>query len=61
MEIIRCGSCNRLLAKADFRQIEIKCPRCGTLNLVRAESPKPERPGASIRKEAHHDQQNPDL
>jgi phage FluMu protein Com len=56
MENIRCGSCNRLLAKADFRQIEIKCPRCGTFNL-KAKSLEPERPGASIRKETHHERQ----
>lgn len=61
METVRCGKCSKLFAKADFIQIEIKCPRCGTLNLVRAESPKPERPGASIRKEALHEQEIPDL
>ncbi|WP_142850876.1 Com family DNA-binding transcriptional regulator [Telmatospirillum sp. J64-1] len=48
MESIRCGSCRRLLAKAAaYQAIEIKCPRCGTINrLMRAESPAPERPGA---------------
>jgi phage FluMu protein Com len=56
METVRCGSCSKLLAKADFVEIEIKCPRCSTLNFVKAKSLKPERLGASIRKEAHHEQ-----
>ncbi|KMQ72836.1 Com family DNA-binding transcriptional regulator [Marinobacter subterrani] len=32
MHNIRCGSCNRLLAKGLFEQLEIKCPRCGKIN-----------------------------
>lgn len=61
MEIVRCGKCSKLLAKADYVQIEIKCPRCGTLNL-KAKSLESERLGASIRKEAPHEkQQIPDL
>ncbi|WP_081794879.1 Com family DNA-binding transcriptional regulator [Pseudomonas sp. H1h] len=29
----RCGKCNRLLAKVDaLHQVQIKCPRCRTLN-----------------------------
>lgn len=55
METVRCGNCSKMLAKADFVQIEIKCPRCGTLNYVKAKSLEPERPGASIRKETHHE------
>ncbi|HIE1665620.1 Com family DNA-binding transcriptional regulator [Pseudomonas aeruginosa] len=39
MKDIRCGGCNRLLARAgQFDQIQIKCPRCGTLNQLKAES-----------------------
>ncbi|MGF6206759.1 Com family DNA-binding transcriptional regulator [Pseudomonas frederiksbergensis] len=35
----RCGKCNRLLAKVQvLYQIQIKCPRCGTLNHVKTES-----------------------
>jgi len=34
MDEIRCGHCSRLLAKAGlFDQIQIKCPRCGTMNI----------------------------
>ncbi|MFV0420634.1 Com family DNA-binding transcriptional regulator [Oleidesulfovibrio sp.] len=32
---IRCGHCNRLLAKGEARELEIKCRRCGTMNYVR--------------------------
>ncbi|WP_126311855.1 Com family DNA-binding transcriptional regulator [Delftia acidovorans] len=45
---IRCGQCGRKLAMAIFEQIQIKCPRCGTMNHMQAESLTHERPGASI-------------
>ena len=32
---IRRGHCNKLLGKGTARDLEIKCPRCGTLNHVR--------------------------
>ncbi|MBS9781675.1 MAG: Com family DNA-binding transcriptional regulator [Gammaproteobacteria bacterium] len=32
MQNIRCQQCNKLLAKADFKQLEIKCPRCKFFN-----------------------------
>ncbi|MGY2314032.1 zinc finger domain-containing protein [Pseudomonas sp. SDO5522_S412] len=36
---IRCGSCNRLLARTGgFTELQIKCSRCGTLNHVKATS-----------------------
>ncbi|MFC3549469.1 Com family DNA-binding transcriptional regulator [Lysobacter cavernae] len=36
---LRCGECARLLAKAaQFVEIQIKCPRCGTLNHLKAPS-----------------------
>ncbi|WP_288463147.1 Com family DNA-binding transcriptional regulator [uncultured Pseudomonas sp.] len=39
---IRCGNCNRLLARAaGVTLLQIKCSRCGTLNHVRAASPEP--------------------
>jgi phage FluMu protein Com len=48
---IRCGHCGRLLGKGDIVHVEIKCPRCGTLNQITrsADSAKPGRPGVSIR------------
>ncbi|WP_417766707.1 Com family DNA-binding transcriptional regulator [Stappia sp.] len=47
MESIRCASCRRLLMKAARNAIsdviEIKCPRCGTINALRPAEPTPER------------------
>ncbi|MBR1777849.1 MAG: Com family DNA-binding transcriptional regulator [Alphaproteobacteria bacterium] len=34
MESIRCLKCNKLLFKANSAEVEIKCPRCGTLNTI---------------------------
>lgn len=38
---IRCGNCNRLLAKGvmEAGQIQIFCPRCKTRHILRASSP----------------------
>ena len=48
---IRCGQCGRLLGKGDIVHVEIKCPRCGTLNQIirSADSAATGRPGASAR------------
>ncbi|MGN0905347.1 MAG: Com family DNA-binding transcriptional regulator [Alphaproteobacteria bacterium] len=35
MESIRCPKCNKLLFKANSAEVEIKCPRCGTLNTIK--------------------------
>lgn len=32
MTEVRCGKCNRLLGKGIPGNIEVKCPRCGTIN-----------------------------
>lgn len=55
MEIVRCGRCQRKLAEAQYLRLEIKCPRCGTMNILRAERPTLERPGAS-NVESNYDQ-----
>jgi len=47
MQEVRCGRCSRKLAVAEYRELQIKCPRCGALNHLRAASPEPERRGAS--------------
>lgn len=39
---IRCGECNKLLGKGIALDLSIKCPRCGTINHVRAQSPNKE-------------------
>ncbi|WP_460032470.1 Com family DNA-binding transcriptional regulator [Megalodesulfovibrio paquesii] len=42
MDQIRCGQCNKLLAKGEALNLAIKCPRCGAMNHVRAASPRQE-------------------
>lgn len=46
MQEIRCGQCNKKLAEADFIQLNIKCPRCGTFNRLSAGSALQERPSS---------------
>lgn len=54
LEEIRCGSCARKLGMGCYTRLDIKCPRCGALNILRAtpadsggQRPPPERPRAS--------------
>ena len=47
MEEIRCSHCNRKLAEAEYTRLNIKCPRCGAYNHLRASEHPPARPGAS--------------
>ncbi|MFE1574421.1 Com family DNA-binding transcriptional regulator [Comamonas odontotermitis] len=47
MTEIRCGKCSRKLGEGTYVVLAIKCPRCGTLNHLRASTPQPhaiERP-----------------
>lgn len=39
---IRCEHCNKLLGKGIALALEIKCPRCGTVNSLRGTIPNPE-------------------
>jgi phage FluMu protein Com len=39
VEEIRCSSCNKKLAEADYRQLVIKCPRCRAINTLKAIEP----------------------
>lgn len=55
MQEIRCGKCNRLLAKGEALDLAIKCPRCGAINHVRAASLNSEGKRAPG-KEPSHDQ-----
>ncbi|WP_414647770.1 Com family DNA-binding transcriptional regulator [Dyella sp.] len=61
MQDVRCSRCAKLLARARrFDAIEIKCPRCGTFNVLRAvPSPLPESQGAPC--ENDHARQNHSL
>jgi phage FluMu protein Com len=38
---IRCGTCNRLLAKGEALRLAIKCPRCGTINHITSGAGQP--------------------
>ncbi len=43
MEHIKCNSCDRLLLKiGTFDVIEIKCPRCKTLNFMSVKNALPD-------------------
>ena len=33
---IRCRLCRRLLMKGEIKQVEIKCPKCGHVQIQRA-------------------------
>lgn len=41
---IRCGCCGKLLGKGEALDMEIKCPRCKTINHVRTQSSSQEPP-----------------
>lgn len=56
MREIRCGECNRLLAKGEAVDLAIKCPRCGCMNHVRGQIPNGEGTRAPG-KEPSQDQQ----
>lgn len=55
MQEFRCGSCNRKLGVGEYTRLAIKCPRCGTMNQLRAERPAPEGRRASCTGDAIHD------
>ncbi|WP_132257539.1 Com family DNA-binding transcriptional regulator [Paucimonas lemoignei] len=59
MQEIRCGNCNKKLGAGEYQRLQIKCPRCGTMNHLKAESLENERPGASVNG-AIHGQSKPD-
>lgn len=45
LEDVRCGRCGRKLAAVSgYRELQIKCPRCGVLNHLKAASLPPECP-----------------
>lgn len=65
LEVIRCGGCQRKLGEGRYSRLEIKCPRCGTHNVLRAsaadhsvQSPIPARPERHQSKGLEDDDQN---
>ena len=59
MQDIRCGQCFRKLGAGQYLRLSIKCPRCGTMNILRAERPTPESHRASYRGDPTHDERSP--
>lgn len=43
MQEIRCCQCSKKLAVGEYVRLDIKCPRCKTMNYMRTVSPEPER------------------
>lgn len=51
MENFRCGNCQRLLGKVGAAgEVQIKCPRCNTINHKKATEPH------TLNALEHHDQ-----
>ena len=44
MKETRCISCNKLLLKGIYTQIELKCPRCKTVQAHHGHTPEPTQP-----------------
>ncbi len=36
---MRCKKCRRLLFKGDVKTVEIKCPKCGYLQILQGDAP----------------------
>ncbi|WP_083782775.1 Com family DNA-binding transcriptional regulator [Roseibium sp. TrichSKD4] len=53
MQEIRCGRCRKLLMKSEPAAIrgtvEVKCPRCGTMNSLRPVEPITDRPERQVK------------
>ncbi|WP_084616501.1 Com family DNA-binding transcriptional regulator [Marinomonas sp. S3726] len=59
MQEIRCRCCGRLLAKAKYLELEIKCSRCKTINFLKVVEPHLQAPMSATKIEVQHGQQNP--
>ncbi|WP_082818872.1 Com family DNA-binding transcriptional regulator [Cupriavidus nantongensis] len=55
MQEIRCGNCHRKLAMGAYTHLSIKCPRCRTMNDLRAASSAPESQRAPLDGDRGHD------
>ncbi len=58
MKECRCKRCNKLLAKAEYELIEIKCPRCKRLNRLKATEPLTTAPSSANVKGEQYGQTN---
>jgi len=52
MSDIRCGTCGKKMGDGIYQSLHIKCPRCKTMNYLRAESPKPEHHECQCKRDA---------
>ncbi|WP_082818861.1 Com family DNA-binding transcriptional regulator [Cupriavidus nantongensis] len=59
MQEIRCGQCSRKLGVGVYVHLVIKCPRCGTINSLRATRPSSARHRASNAEDAHAREETP--
>ncbi|MBW5877234.1 Com family DNA-binding transcriptional regulator [Yersinia enterocolitica] len=51
---VRCKHCNKLLARASFEYIEVKCPHCKTLNQITLSATEhPTKARNNVRGEQH--------
>lgn len=55
---IRCGHCNRKLGEGIYQVLAIKCPRCGTLNHLRASTHPPRASERPITEDTNGDFKN---
>ncbi|WP_418648934.1 Com family DNA-binding transcriptional regulator [Thauera butanivorans] len=46
---MRCSSCRRLLGRGQYQKVEIKCPRCGAINLFFHNQKAVEPPSSATR------------
>jgi len=53
MNDIRCGTCSKKLGEGIYQTLQIKCPRCKTLNFLRAESTQSEHPECHSKNHTH--------
>lgn len=53
MNDIRCGACSKKLGDGIYQTLQIKCPRCKTMNFLRAASLTPEHPECHCKSSTH--------
>ncbi|WP_081407365.1 Com family DNA-binding transcriptional regulator [Acinetobacter sp. ETR1] len=55
MQLINCRSCGRLLGKGIYTTLEIKCPRCKTINFLSISNAPLDCPERPYKVEKHGD------
>jgi phage FluMu protein Com len=57
---IRCGQCQRKLCVGIYISLDIKCPRCGALNLLRASAADHSSPSPTLERPERHQKRTRD-